>query len=193
MVRIGVAYSYEEAASKRVGKRRLWLGAMRIVRTNFRSVRMTIGRTVRQGLAAIVLLAALSATAWSADGAGTIKTLSGSATITRAASGLPLPVAAGQRVYAGDRIATGPGSYVGVMLHDDTRLTIGPGSELLIREFEFNPSSYAGDLAVSFVKGTARVVTGLIGKHAPERVRFQTTTVTIGIRGTEFVLDLEPD
>jgi hypothetical protein len=76
------------------------------------------------------------------------------------------------------------------MLYDDTRLTIGPGSELLIREFEFNPSSYAGDLAVSFLKGTARVVTGLIGKHAPESVRFYTPTATIGIRGTEFVVDL---
>jgi hypothetical protein len=79
------------------------------------------------------------------------------------------------------------------MLHDDTRLTIGPGSELLIREFEFNPSSYAGGLAVSFLKGTVRVVTGLIGKHAPERVRFYTPTATIGIRGTEFVVDLEPE
>jgi hypothetical protein len=79
------------------------------------------------------------------------------------------------------------------MLYDDTRLTIGPGSELLIREFEFNPSSYAGDLAVSFLKGTARVVTGLIGKHAPDSVHFYTPTATIGIRGTEFVVDVEPE
>jgi hypothetical protein len=76
------------------------------------------------------------------------------------------------------------------MLYDDTRLTLGPGSELLIREFEFNPSSYAGDLAVSFLKGTARVVTGLIGRNSPEKVRFSTPTATIGIRGTEFVVDV---
>ena len=142
-------------------------------------------------LAAIMFLLFASTNTWSAEGAGTIKTLTGSATVTRHSS--VLPIAAGQRVFSGDRIVSGRDSYVGIMLHDDTRLTIGPGSELLIREFEFNPSSYAGGLAVSFVKGTARVVTGLIGKHAPERVRFQTPTVTIGIRGTEFIVDLETE
>lgn len=150
-----------------------------------------IMQTLGQSLVAIMILLAVSANAWSAEGAGTIKTLTGSATVTRDSS--VLPIAIGQHVFPGDRIVSGRDSYVGIMLHDDTRLTIGPGSELLIREFEFNPSSYAGGLAVSFLKGTVRVVTGLIGKHAPERVRFHTPTATIGIRGTEFVVDLETE
>jgi hypothetical protein len=70
---------------------------------------------------------------------------------------------------------------------------MGPGSELLISEFEFNPNSYAGDLAISLLKGTMRVVTGLIGKTAPDNVRFSTPSATIGIRGTEFVVDLETE
>jgi hypothetical protein len=150
-----------------------------------------IMRTLGQSLVAILIFWAVSAVSWAAEGAGTIKTLSGSATVIRDSSVLPIGI--GQRVFAGDRIASGPDSYVGIMLHDDTRLTIGPGSELQIREFEFNPNSYAGGLAVSFLKGTARVVTGLMGKHAPDRVRFHTPTTTIGIRGTEFVVDLDPE
>lgn len=168
--------------------------------------RARIMQTLWHSLAAIMILWAVSAGAWSAEGggtiktltgawtpegAGTVKTLTGSATVTRDSS--VLPIATGQRVFSGDRIVSGRDSYVGIMLHDDTRLTIGPGSELLIREFEFNPNSYAGGLVVSFVKGTARVVTGLIGRHAPERVRFHTPTATIGIRGTEFIVDLEPE
>ena len=35
-----------------------------------------------------------------------------------------------------------------------------------------------------------RVVTGLIGRNSPENVRFNTPTATIGIRGTEFVVDV---
>ena len=151
----------------------------------------TMLQTFGRSMVAIVILFAVSASAWSAEGAGTIKTLTGSATVTRDTSVLPIGI--GQRVFAGDRVTSGPDSYVGIMLHDDTRLTIGPGSELLIREFEFNPNSYAGGLAVSFLKGTARVVTGLVGKHAPDRVRFHTPTATIGIRGTEFVVDLDPE
>ena len=146
---------------------------------------------IATSLAAIMLFLVVSTNALSAEGAGTIKTLTGSATVNRGSS--VLPTATGQRVFRGDRIVSGQDSYVGIMLHDDTRLTIGPGSELLIQEFEFNPSSHVGVLAVSFVKGTARVVTGLIGKHAPERVRFQTPAVEIGIRGTEFIVDLEKE
>ena len=141
-----------------------------------------------QSFIALFFLLAVCAGAWGADAAGTVKTLAGFATVVRDSA--VLPIAPGQRVYAGDRIVSGRDSYVGVMLYDDTRLTIGPSSEMLIREFEFNPSSYAGDLAVSFLKGTMRVVTGLIGRNSPENVRFNTPTATIGIRGTEFVVDV---
>ena len=138
---------------------------------------------------AMVLLFALATNAWSAEGAGSVKTLTGSATVIRESS--VLPVSTGQFLYRGDRVVSGQDSYVGIMLYDDTRLTLGPASELQIREFEFNPSSYAGGIAVSFLKGTVRVVTGLIGKNAPENVQFNTPTASIGIRGTEFVVDVE--
>ena len=137
----------------------------------------------------MILLLALAANAWSAEGAGSVKTLTGSASVIRESS--VLPVSAGQLLYRGDRIVSGQDSYVGIMLYDDTRLTLGPASELQIRAFEFNPSSYAGGIAVSFLKGTVRVVTGLIGKNAPENVQFNTPTASIGIRGTEFVVDVE--
>jgi hypothetical protein len=156
---------------------------------------MWMSEAVRSGRALRCLLGAAALYAFScgagaAQSAGVVKTLSGEASVMR--EGARLPVAPGQRIHTGDRITAGPGSYVGVTLHDDTRLAIGPGGELLIREFEFNPSSYAGNLAVSFLRGTARVITGIIAKHAPERVSFNTPTMTIGIRGTDFIVDLEP-
>ena len=69
---------------------------------------------------------------------------------------------------------------------------MGPGSELVIREFEFTPGTDTGSLWVAFLKGTAKVVTGLLAKLSPERVLFTTPSGKIGVRGTEFVLDLEP-
>ena len=150
--------------------------------------RARFAQTLGRSFTALVFLLGICASAWGADAAGTVKTLVGSATVVRDSA--VLPIAPGQRVYAGDRIVSGRDGYVGVMLYDDTRLTIGPSSEMLIREFEFNPNSYAGDLAVSFLKGTMRVVTGLIGRNSPENVRFNTPTATIGIRGTEFVVDV---
>ena len=146
-------------------------------------------RKTFNSLIAALVFSCFSWGAWGAESAGRVKTLVGSAMVARDSS--TLVVVIGQRVFPGDRISTSPGSYVGVTLHDDTQLTIGPGSEVLIREFEVNASSYAGGLAVSFLKGTARVITGIIAKHTPQRVNFSTPTMTIGIRGTDFIVDLE--
>ena len=153
--------------------------------------KVRITQIFEHGFFAIVILLAVWTNAWSADGAGTVKTLTGSATVIRTSAALP--IATGQRVFSGDRIVSAQDGYVGIMLYDDTRLTIGPGSELLIREFEFNANSYVGNLTVSFLKGTARVVTGLIGKNSPENMRFNTPTATIGIRGTEFIVDVSTE
>ena len=146
-------------------------------------------RSTFNSLIAALVLSVCSLGAWGAESAGTVKTLVGWATVARDSS--ILAVSIGQRLFPGDRVSTSPGSYVGITLHDDTRLTMGPASELLIREFEFNPNSYAGGLAVSFFKSTARVITGIIAKHTPQRVNFSTQTMTIGIRGTDFIVDLE--
>jgi hypothetical protein len=124
-----------------------------------------------------------------AETAGVIKTLTGTATVHRGMVSIATSV--GQHVQQGDRISTSSDSYVGITLHDDTLLTVGPRSEMLIREFDFDPSSYVGGLAISFLKGTARVVTGIIAKNAPQRVHFSTPTATIGIRGTDLIVDLD--
>jgi hypothetical protein len=154
-----------------------------------REVRATKRPSGILGALCALMLAAGAPLAQSAETAGTVKTLRGSATIVRGAS--VLPVELGQRLHAGDRVVSAQASYVGITLQDDTRLTIGPAAEMLVREFEFNPNSHAGNLAISFLKGTARVVTGLIARRAPERVSFSTPTMTIGIRGTDFIVDLE--
>jgi hypothetical protein len=143
-------------------------------------------------LAALIMTAALllcCQPALSAQSAGTIKTLTDSASIIRDSEVLTASV--GTRVFAGDRISTSTDSYVGSTLQDDTMLTVNPHSELALTKFQFDPSSYLGEIAVSFLKGTARVVTGLIGKNSPQRVRLDTPTATIGIRGTDFVVDPE--
>src|SRR5262245_35759329 len=126
-----------------------------------------VGNACRDLLAGAFLLL-FACCAWSAQSAGAIKTLVGQATIAREAT--VLVAVPGQKVFPGDRISVSTASYVGITLHDDTRITIGPGSEVLIQEFEFNTTSYMGRLTVSFLSGTARVVTGLMSKHAPDRV-----------------------
>lgn len=147
----------------------------------------------RIALVYMVLAAlAVSGTASAADVpavAGMVKVSQGSVSIERAGQQIAAPV--GTVVYAGDRVRTGLDGSVGVTLSDDTRLSSGPNSTLLISEFRFNTTTHEGSLVASLLKGTFSVVTGLIARHAPSSVTFKTPTMTLGIRGTQFVVEVE--
>jgi len=125
--------------------------------------------------------------------AGMVKTSQGKVSIDHA--GQKVSAAPGLPVFAGDRVRTGADGSVGITLRDDTRLTAGPDSTLLITEFRFNPNTNEGNLLASLLRGTFSIVTGLIAKHSPDNVNFKTPTMTLGVRGTEFVVDVkgEPD
>lgn len=119
--------------------------------------------------------------------AGLVKRSTGQVTLLRA--GQSEPAQPGLTVRMGDTLRTGPDSSVGITLSDDTLLTAGPNSELVITTYAFNPTNQEGSLLASLWRGTLSMVTGLIGKMAPEQVKVQTRTVVLGVRGTEFIVD----
>jgi hypothetical protein len=131
--------------------------------------------------------AADSSSSTSAARAGTVKRVVGAVTLER--GGTRSPVAVGLTVQAGDTLRTGKDGALGVTLVDDTLLTLGANSELVLDNFSFDTTTHDGGLLISLWRGTVAVVTGLIGRKAPEKVRFQTRTVVLGVRGTEFILD----
>jgi len=119
--------------------------------------------------------------------AGMVKRAAGTVTMERGGQGTPL--AAGTVVLAGDTLRTGADGAVGITLADDTLLTLGADSELVLTEFSFDSTTHDGSMLASLWRGTVAVVTGLIGKKTPEKVRVQTRTVVLGVRGTEFIVD----
>lgn len=119
--------------------------------------------------------------------AGIVKRVAGTVTLERA--GARNPVAVGAAVQAGDTLRTGADGAVGITLADDTLLTLGADSELVLDSYSFDTTTHDGGLLVSMWRGTVGVVTGLIGRKAPEKLRFQTRTVVLGVRGTEFIVD----
>jgi hypothetical protein len=122
-----------------------------------------------------------------ATSAGTVKRLAGQVTLERA--GARNPVSVGATVHAGDTVRTGADGSVGITLADDTLLTLGADSELVLDNYSFDTTTHDGGLLMSLWRGTVGVVTGLIGRKAPENLRFQTCTVVLGVRGTEFIID----
>ncbi len=137
-------------------------------------------------LAAAALLS-LAAGQAAADAAGVVKRLQGSVTLQRGAQ--TLPVAPGTRVEVGDRLSTGADGSVGVTLADDTLLTAGPGSTLVVSQFRFDSTTNDGNVLIQLVKGTLAMVSGLIAKQTPQNVNVQTRNALMGVRGTEFIVD----
>jgi hypothetical protein len=122
-----------------------------------------------------------------ANDAGVVTALTGSASLQRGGESTTLQ--SGARVLEGDRVVTGADGYAGITLRDETHLTLGPNSNLLLDAYAFDSKTQNGTFAASFTKGTMRVITGMIGHHSPESFSVKTATATIGIRGTQFVVE----
>lgn len=120
---------------------------------------------------------------------GIVRKSSGAATIAR--GGEVLPAAAGSRLHPGDTLVTGPDGTLGVILRDDSLLSLGPGSHLVIREFHFSPADGKLGILARISRGTMAYISGLIGKLSPESARFETPVASIGIRGTRFAVRVD--
>ncbi len=122
-----------------------------------------------------------------ADEAGTVKISRGSVTVERGGQSLGVPV--GTRIFASDRILTGADGSVGITLRDNTLLSAGPNSTVDLNKFAFNSTTHAGTIDASVKRGTLSVVSGKIAKATPEAVNFSAPGMTLGVRGTSFIID----
>jgi hypothetical protein len=119
---------------------------------------------------------------------GTFKTVQGVVTVVQGETRRAALV--GEGVYESERIVTGAGASAAVTLKDGTVLMVGSGSTLDLPHFRFEPATQSGSLVISLFKGSMRMVTGLLGKLHPERVLISTPTATVGVRGTDFIVEV---
>lgn len=138
-------------------------------------------------LSMIVFVVMFALPAWADEEAGLIKIAKGDVNIERSAQ--KMKVSAGMPVFSGDKIATGADSSVGITLRDNTLLSVGPKSILILNRFAFNSVTHAGNLDASVKRGTLSVVSGKLTKNSPGNVKFRTPVAILGARGTEFVID----
>jgi hypothetical protein len=123
--------------------------------------------------------------------AGRIKVSTGSAFIVR--DGAQVPAQVGQIVFEADSLRTGGDGKVGVTLNDDTRLSLGPNSELKLERFMYAPAESGFGLVLKFVRGAATYVSGRIAKLAPDSIRLETPASIIGVRGTTLAIQVQPE
>lgn len=117
---------------------------------------------------------------------GSVKTLKGQVSIERGGVGLPATV--GMPVYASDVLKTADAAAVGLVLRDDTLISMGPQSVLSLREYLFEPKESRYAMVLGLLKGTFVYFSGVIGKLAPDAIRLETPDSTIAVRGTRLLI-----
>jgi hypothetical protein len=138
----------------------------------------------------IVGLTASPVQAQQSTGAGRIKVVSGAAFIVR--TGETVPAQAGWMVYETDSLKTGADGRIGITLRDDTRLSLGPDSEVRLDRFQYAQPDGRLGLVLNFVRGIAVYVSGRLAKLAPDAIRLETPAAIIGVRGTTLAIRVTP-
>ena len=139
---------------------------------------------------AMFALMVVGSPVWAQESIGFVKTVSGDASVTSA--GKLVKAVPGTPVHVNSVLKTGPKASMGVTFKENQVMSFGPDTELTIDEYLYAPAK--GDLkfAASMSKGTLNVVSGVIAKLKPESVSVKTPTGTIGVRGTNYVIKVEP-
>ena len=123
--------------------------------------------------------------------AGKVKKIRGTVFVVRGDRTQTLRV--GDPVFQNDLMQTGSTGAVGIIFEDNTILSLGPKSRLAIDGYTFAPEQGKLSLLLRLLRGTASYLSGIIGKQAPDAVKFQTPDATIGIRGTKFLVKVGSD
>lgn len=137
----------------------------------------------------VLMLAAAPAFGQQPAAAGRIKVASGSAFVVRAGTAVPANV--GDVLFEADGLRTGANGRLGITLKDDTRLSLGPSSEIRLDRFAYAPAEGQFGFVLRLVRGVAAYVSGRIAKLAPDSIRLETPAAIVGVRGTTLVLRSE--
>jgi hypothetical protein len=111
------------------------------------------------------------------------------ATVTRRDQ--TLPARPGLALEEGDVLRTGTDSHLGVVLRDDTRISLGPDTEVRIDRFLYAPAQGQLALVLKMARGVAAYVSGKIAQLSPDAVRVETPIAIVGVRGTRFVAKVQ--
>jgi hypothetical protein len=137
----------------------------------------------------LILFTISPAAALQPDAIGHIQTLKGAASIMR--GNTTLPAAIGVLLYSGDTIRTAKTDSVGIVLTDDSTFSLGPNSEIVLKDYLFNPKEGKFSLVTRMAKGTFSYLSGIIGKLSPNSIHLELPEATIAVRGTKLFIKVD--
>ncbi len=122
---------------------------------------------------------------------GTIAELTGTAEVARNGTWTSLSI--GSPVHEGDTLRTGRPGRLRIVFQDDSVLTLGDGSQLVVQQQVFDPPHGRIGTLIRLLEGKLRTLVSdyYHDQHASYSV--ETSTAVSGVRGTEFMVVVDPD
>ena len=115
----------------------------------------------------------------------------GDVNVRRGATTMPLN--RGAQINSGDNIITGRASQTQIRFSDGGLVSLAPNSQFNIDKYVDDNKPEEDGFFASLLRGGMRGITGLVGKRNRESYKITTTTATIGIRGSAFSANYNPD
>jgi hypothetical protein len=103
---------------------------------------------------------------------GKVKGLRGLVSILR--DGKTKPAFPNDRIFQSDTILTGSDGAIGILLDDNTLISMGPISRVAMEKYTFAPASNEYAMRLNMQHGTFVYQSGLLGKLAPHAVELDT-------------------
>lgn len=99
-------------------------------------------------------------------------------------------------IYLNDQLITGDNTSAEIVFTDNTLITFNPGTTFNVDNYSYTPGKAKGSVGksvMSIIQGGFRTITGLIAKSNPTDYSMNTPVATIGVRGTDYRVQLTPD
>jgi len=121
---------------------------------------------------------------------GEISELRGNGEILRQSEGDKLLAKLALDIFSYDDIRTGNGR-IAVKFVDESIIRLTEHSKIIIDEYIYDPDPSKSKLALRMASGTARFITGALGKIDKQNIKIRTPSATVAVRGTDFTTTVD--
>ena len=125
-----------------------------------------------------------------ANDIGQIKVTKGGVQIER--DGKRQAAAVGMSVRPADVVVTGADGSAGITFLDNSLVSVGPNSVFAIDKYAFDTTTHVGEFEGNLKQGKLAAVSGKMVKQSPESMKIRTPASVMAVRGTEFVVQVDP-
>jgi hypothetical protein len=97
----------------------------------------------------------------------------------------------GTGLQTADVVVTGADGSAGITFTDNSLVSVGPNSVFAIDKYRFDTTTHAGEFEGNLKQGRLAAVSGKMVKQSPDSMKIRTPSAIMGVRGTEFVVQVD--